>query len=205
MQQDLAAKAVAAESSLSSLAPLASPLPTLHKAFPLYIASAEQYSNLLASNAVPESERATVKRKWRLVLERAEKVKRRIEELGGQVRKPEASDEGQEQAVLRRGIEINGIRAERWSVPSDSAFSGATFTDPDGQPELAKEQEELSPEWIEPPRDTWGVQLRKHRWLVGQGPGADCSVVAGLCSCLEHNRRWNTTVSRCDHLLTQHA
>lgn len=195
----MANKAVQAESSLSSLSPLASPLPTLLKAFPLYISAAEAYSHLLASRLVPESEVPGIKKKWRLVLERAEKVKKRVEELGGKVGKSEIGDEGEEAAVRRRGGRINGVDVVEWQgLPSDREFAllpgGAPYVGL--RPELAQEQLEAGVEWVPAPLESWdrGGIDKKARYVATQGVGADCSVVAGTSVCLEHNRRWGTSV-----------
>jgi len=197
--QDLATRATQTEASLSSLSPLASPLPTLHKAFPLYISAAEQYSLILSTQTLSDDARNSIKKKWRLVLERAEKVKKRIEDLGGHVGKVGAGDEAEEEAIRVRGGLMNGIKLDLWSAPSSSAFKGSRVVE--NQPELAKEQEEMDPEWADVDDAAWGQGLTEERWLVRQGPGADCSVVAGLGACLDHNRRFGTRVSRLSRLV----
>jgi len=64
------------------------------------------------------------------------------------------------------------------------------------QPELSDEQKSLNAEWADSISSSWDVKLdQETQWSVKQGPGADCSVVAGLGVCLEHNRKWSTTVS----------
>lgn len=166
----------------------------MHKAFPLYIAAAEHYSLLLSAEDVPEHERVNAKKRWRLVLERAEKVKKRIEDLGGHVGKVGAEDEVEEAAVVARGGNMNGVKLEIWRDPSPGALDTVGEA-VEVQPELAKEQEALDPEWAPVPSGAWDTNLGRHKWVVRQGPGADCSVVAGLGACLEHNRRWNTSVS----------
>lgn len=185
-----------AESSLPSLPPLASPIPTLQKAFPLYISAAEAYSHLLASNLVPDIEKAGVKRKWRLVLERAEKVKNRIEVLGGQVGRVGVGDEGEEEAVRRRGGRMNGVDVPKWVIPTERDFeSRGEMFKAVIQPDLTPEKR-VEVEWAEIGMEGWEVDLgKKERWVINQGAGADCSVVAGLGVCLEHNRRWGTNVS----------
>lgn len=193
-RQDTAGQAIAKESSLSLLSPLVSPLPTLQQTFPLYISSAETYSHLLSSSLVPEHEREAIKKRWRLVLERAEKVKRRIESLGGQVGKVEAGDEGVEAAVARRSGAINGLQLDEWrGDPPDTWFEGE-----DGQ--FREEREPDMPDvdviWQEVDRGAWDIDMGKvERWTVRQGTGADCSVAAGLGVCIEHNRLWDTKVS----------
>jgi len=132
------------------------------------------------------------------VLERAEKVKRRVEEFGGQVGRAEIGDEGEEGAARRRGGVMNGVQIDMWVEPSEREWSigkEGVFRD-SRQPELADEQKALNAEWAELPTSTWDVDEEKHiRLIVQQGPGADCSVVAGLGVCIEHNRKWGTTVS----------
>ncbi|RSH94436.1 cysteine protease [Saitozyma podzolica] len=191
---DLANRAILVESSLSTLSVSASPLPTLLKAFPLYISSAEAYSHLLSSKLVPAQDVLGIKKKWRLVLERAEKVKKRVEELGGHVGRAGVGDEGEEAAVVRRGGRLHGIETELWRIPSEREFVGETWRGV--QPELAEEQIKLRAQWAETPREAWKTQMEKgRRWVVRQGVGADCSVVAGLGVCLEHDRRWGTSLA----------
>ena len=89
---------------------------------------------------------------------------------------------------------MNGVKLEIWREPSPGALR-AVGEAVEVQPELAKEQEALDPEWAPVPTGAWDINPGRHKWVVRQGPGADCSVVAGLGACLEHNRRWNTSVS----------
>jgi hypothetical protein len=132
-----------------------------------------------------------VQRKWRLVLERAEKVKRRIEGLGGRVGAASVDEEAEEAAVVRRGARINGFQAALWRAPPDFEFAGAVWSDA-RQPDLAAEQLALSPEWAPVPASAWDAP--PGMWEVRQGPGADCSVTAGLGACIAHNARWGTMV-----------
>lgn len=179
---------------MSTLAPLASPLPVLHKAFQLYISAAEAYSHLLQSGLVRPYDKPTVQKKWRLVLERAEKVKKRVDELGGRVGAPEVTDELEEAAVRRRAATVNRIVADVWRTPPDREFTSNTHYRDAVQPELAQQQIKLDPEWAELPEEAW-TGPSTGRWEVRQGPGADCSVTAGIGACLAHNARWGTTVS----------
>lgn len=132
-----------------------------------------------------------------MVLERAEKVKTRIEELGGQVGKVGVGDAGEEESVRRRGGTMNGVDIPTWSIPSDGDFEPGK----EGlfrlrqQPDLAMPLEQPPAEWAELPEISWNSRiLPDERWVVNQGVGADCSVVAGLGVCLDHNRRWGTRV-----------
>ncbi|TXT11061.1 hypothetical protein VHUM_01812 [Vanrija humicola] len=203
----LASRAIAVEASLSQLSTSASPVPTLLKAFQLYIQAAESYSHLLSSSLVAKEDRTQVSRKWRLVLERAEKVKRRVEELGGRVGSTEIDDEAEEAAVIRRGSRINGANAEVWrGPPPDREFtlSAKEGVFRDGlQPELAVEQLALDPEWAELPASAWEDVEASTSWAVRQGPGADCSITAGLGSSLAHNTRWGTKL--CESVLYPQA
>jgi calpain-7 len=205
--QDLANRAILAESSLSSLGPLQSALPVLQRAFPLYISAAETYSHLLTSSLVPESERAGIKKKWRLVLDRAEKVKARVEELGGHVGKVDVGDEGVEEDIRRRGGRMNGLELGLWREPAEREFRGEVYRDA-AQPDLADEQVRLGAELAPVENEAWDVRMptgQAERWVVTQGAGADCSVVAGIGVCLEHNKRWKRRVSRPRRALTQLA
>ncbi|OCF34623.1 calpain-like protease palB/RIM13 [Kwoniella heveanensis BCC8398] len=190
---DLANRAIQIESSLSALSPLASPLPTLQKAFPAYISSAEAYSHLLASNLVPASDVVTVRKKWRLVLERAEKIKARIESLGSQVGKVEIGDQGEEDAVIRRGGKINGVTVALWAEPSCRLFQGERYRE-DHQPELAEEQIKKNPIWSEVQEESW-KEVTGDEWVMRQGPVSDCSVVAAMGVELGHNRKFGTDLA----------
>ncbi|WWC60071.1 uncharacterized protein I303_102634 [Kwoniella dejecticola CBS 10117] len=184
-------KAIQIESSISNLSPLVSALPTLQKAFPAYISAAEVYSHLLSSNLVPSDDIANVRKKWRLVLERAEKIKARIESLGGQVGKVGIGDEGEEVAVLRRGSKVNGVEIPLWNgEPSQREFGGDRYVD-GRQPELADEQIHLDPIWREVPLDTWTIE--SDQWILKQGPVSDCSVVAAMGVNLEHDRQFGSS------------
>jgi calpain-7 len=201
-KQTLASRAITTESSLPTLSPLSSPLPTLHRAFSQYVSAAEAYSHLLGSALVPAPERGTIQRKWRLVLERAEKVKRRIEALGGRVGAQGLDEAAEEAAVVRRGGVVNGVQCGMWAsggelsgeVDSGGERGVVLFRD-SAQPELAAEQIRLEPSWTTLPDASWTTITTTGRWTVRQGPGADCSVTAGLGACLAHNERWGTTVS----------
>lgn len=141
------------------------------------------------------ADRPQVQKKWRLVLERAEKVKRRIEELGGRVGTAAVDEEAGEAAVCRRGANMNGIVADIWRAsPPDRDFQGETYRD-SFHLELAEEQLANDPEWAELPASAWEQDDGSTAWEVKQGPGADCSVTAGLGACLAHNQRWGTSVS----------
>ncbi|ORX36377.1 hypothetical protein BD324DRAFT_651615 [Kockovaella imperatae] len=195
--QDLASRAVAAEASLSNLSPSVSPLPTLHKAFPLYISAAEVYSSLLSSHTASEQDKAQIRKKWRLVLERAEKVKKKIESLGGSVGKALMTDEGEEEKIKARSSTLNGIKAEIWEGHGIQAELRDTKPYIDGlQPELTDEAAKLDHSWHAQPDSHWGRDINKtDRWVARQGLGADCSVVAALSGCMEHNRKWGTNLA----------
>ena len=98
------------------------------------------------------------------------------------------SDEVEEEAILHRGGVMNGVHLDMWT-PGLIRYEGDI-----AQPELAEEQEELGPEWADVDPATWSIST-SNEWVVRQGHGADCSVVAGFGACLEHNRRWGTSVS----------
>ncbi|WVQ94450.1 hypothetical protein IAU59_001529 [Kwoniella sp. CBS 9459] len=190
---DLANKAIQFESSLSSISPLASPLPTLQKAFPAYISAAESYSHLLASNLVPANDVPGIRKKWRLVLERAEKIKARIESLGSQAGRVEIGDQGEEGAVLRRGGKINGVNVDLWSEPVNRYFEGERYRE-EYQPELAEEQIKRLPVWKEVPPESWD-NVSGDEWVMRQGPVSDCSVVAAMGVELGHNRNFGTDLA----------
>jgi calpain-7 len=165
-------------------------LPTLQRTFTLYIASAESYSHLLSSGLVPAHEKEAIRKKWRLVLERAEKVKKRIEGLGGQVAKIDPGDEGTENAVVRRGGLMNGCKLDLWHEPSPREFEGSEYREVK-EPDMP----DVDVVWKDIGKEEWACDVgREDVWTVRQGTGADCSVAAGLGVSLEHNRLWDSKV-----------
>lgn len=162
----------------------------MQKTFSLYISSAEQYSHLLSSDLVPSHEREAIKKRWRLVLERAEKVKKRIEDLGGHVGKVDPGDEGLENAVVRRGGLMNGCKLDLWTEPMERDFEGEKFRERE-EPDMP----DVDVVWRDIRREQWEVDAGKEEvWTVRQGTGADCSVAAGLGVSLEHDRLWDSKV-----------
>ena len=129
---------------------------------------------------------------------RAEKVKQRIESLGGKVGKVEIGDEGVEAAVKRRSGLINGLQLSEWTgEPSSREFQTSSKNGAyreDVQPEMP----DVDVEWTKIEDKEWECMIGPgERWTVRQGTGADCSVSAGLGVCIEHNRTWHTTVRHC--------
>lgn len=164
----------------------------MQKTFALYISSAESYSHLLSSDLVPAHERDTIKKRWRLVLERAEKVKKRIEDLGGHVARVDPGDEGAEEAVVRRGGVMNGHKLGLWREPSPREFEGGEFREGE-EPDMP----DVDVIWRDIGKEEWDCEVSKDEvWTVRQGTGADCSVAAGLGVSLEHNRLWGSNVRR---------
>ena len=193
--QTLADKAVATEGSLSFVSPIISPLPLLHKAFAQYIAAAEGYSHLLSFSQISDAEKAAIKKKWRLLLERAEKVKRRIETLGDQAGKAAVNDAIQEEGIFRRSGRINGCECEVWVEPNQADF------EPGDEP--YKETSWMDRtigghdvDFVRAAPEAWENEWGPiARWMAVQGIGEDCSIAAVLGACLEHNRRHGSTVS----------
>lgn len=123
-------------------------------------------------------------------MERAEKVKKRIESLGGQVAKIDPGDEGPEAAVIRRGGYMNGIKLDEWREPNPREFEGAEYRDVK-EPDMP----DVDVVWKDIGREEWDCDVGKEEvWTVRQGTGADCSVAAGLGVSLEHNRLWDSRV-----------
>ncbi|WWC87652.1 uncharacterized protein L201_002542 [Kwoniella dendrophila CBS 6074] len=195
---DQANKAIQIEFSLSTLSPITSPLGVLQKAFPAYILAAEIYSNLISSNLVPLHEISNIKRKWRLVLERAEKIKGKIENLGSQVGRVEITDQGEELAILRRSSKVNGIDIPLWtSEPCKNEFQSIEKFIDDRQPELAEEQLKHNPLWKEIPPDCWDTKYSDNSsWILKQGPVSDCSVVVALGVRLEYDKQFKPPIDR---------
>jgi calpain-7 len=132
------------------------------------------------------------------VLSRAEKVKKRVESLGGSVGKVVGDDAAEEENILRRGGGMNGLKLDLWSVPSHRDFESAG-----GTLKWREEEEPDMPDvdvvWSDIGTEEWDCAVdreTKERWVVRQGTGADCSVAAGLGVSLEHNRLWGTRVRR---------
>lgn len=133
-----------------------------------------------------------------MVLGRAEKVKLRIEQLGGKVGKVAASDEGSEAAVKRRAGLINGLQLPEWTgEPNAREFELSSRSNGEGYREdVQPDMPDVDVEWTAIPDSEWERHIKPgERWTVRQGTGADCSVAAGLGVCIEHNRTWNTQVS----------
>jgi hypothetical protein len=138
---------------------------------------------------VPSHERETIKKRWRLVLERAEKVKKRIEDLGGHVGKVDPGDEGLESAVVRRGGLMNGLKLDQWTGPPTRGFDGEVYR------EKEPDMPDVDVVWRDIDEAEWEPPVNKDEaWIVRQGTGADCSVAAGLGVSLEHDRLWGSKV-----------
>ena len=98
---------------------------------------------------------------------------------------------------------MNGLELGRWEEPYAREFEyakgreGERYMDK-RQTELAQDQIDLGAEWAEVPAEAWAEGKKamedEGRIVVTQGAGADCSVVAGMTVCLEHNRRWRRKV-----------
>lgn len=128
------------------------------------------------------------------MLERAEKVKSRIEQLGGHVAKAEIGDRGEEIAVLRRASLINGVAVELWRPPGDTFDAGEPYREA-VQPELAAAQLDMDPEWRDIQADCWLHQApNEGDWVMRQGPVSDCSVVAAMGVGIKHAGQFGTAV-----------
>lgn len=126
------------------------------------------------------------------MLERAEKVKSRIEQLGGHVAKAEIGDRGEEIAVLRRASLINGVAVELWRPPGDTFDAGEPYREA-VQPELAAAQLDMDPEWRDIQADCWLHQApNEGDWVMRQGPVSDCSVVAAMGVGIKHAGQFGT-------------
>lgn len=129
------------------------------------------------------------------MLERAEKVKSRIEQLGGHVAKAEMGDEGEEVAVLRRGSLINGVAVELWRPPGDRFDAGEWYREA-VQPESAAAQLDMDPEWKDIQPSSWQQQASNESdWVMRQGPVSDCSIVAAMGVGVKHGEQFGTAVS----------
>lgn len=129
------------------------------------------------------------------MLERAEKVKSRIEQLGGHVAKVEIGDRGEEKAVLRRASLVNGVAVELWQPPGDRFDAGESYREA-VQPELAAAQLDMDPEWKDIQADCWLHQTpNEGDWVMRQGPVSDCSVVAAMGVGVKHGEQFGTAVS----------
>ena len=108
--------------------------------------------------------------------------------------------DGEEEDIIRqRGSVINGISTRIWPAPHDGVSELDTEWEPfmDGtQPDIPATASSSNVNWHGMSSACWESKpTARERWVVRQGPGADCSVVAGLSVCLEHNRRWRSRVS----------
>ena len=125
-------------------------------------------------------------------------MKKRIEDLGGQVAKIDPGDEGLENAVIRRGGLMNGVKLDLWLEPSHWEFEGSEYREA-----VEPDMPDVDVEWKDLAKEDWEYDVGKDEiWTVRQGTGADCSVAAGLGVSLEHNRVWDSKVSY-DHQTTE--
>ena len=88
-------------------------------------------------------------------------------------------------------------------------FSQGHSSDPDGQPKLSPDQQKNSCIWKRPnKRPGQSVDILRRRILpedILQHIVTDCSVCASISVCLEHSRRFGSTVSRSIFLFDYHA
>jgi calpain-7 len=109
----------------------------------------------------------------------------------------DTGDELVESQILDRGARMNGLELQAWREPykGDFDLKGARYQE-ERRTELAQDQVDLGAEWAEVESDAWISREKDERVVVTQGAGADCSVVAGMTVCLEHNRRWKRQLAR---------
>ena len=190
--QENAQAALLSESQAST----SSSLTSLQTTFPLYVKAAQSYSQLLSHHELQPAQRPTIIKRWKMVLDRADKLKKAIESRGGAVGRVAAGDEGREAEVRRKGGIVNGIQLGEWSGPPRAATEKA-WIDPQ-PPALSPAQVGLDADWR---RVTWpsgsikGKEVAVGDMEIEQGPGADCSVVAALAVCVGHNCRFKSSVS----------
>ncbi|KAF8150612.1 hypothetical protein B0H34DRAFT_801552 [Crassisporium funariophilum] len=185
------------------------------QAFRLYIKTAESFLHLSRSATQPEK----VKQQWKnnasKALERAERIKRFVEKPGGSTNTSNvASNSGQPPAnelrltpvginhfspqeqlyVLKKGGNINGLVFPVWEERVSQGYLTSPYNDPDGQPKLSPEQQKVSSVWRRPNPIT-KVCRRILPQDVLQHIVTDCSVCASISVCLEHARRFNSTLA----------
>lgn len=117
--------------------------------------------------------------------------------------------------VLKKGGNVNGLSFSLWDDPLQSSsippYKCAScfisipctltkaLSDPDGQPKLSPDQQKNACVWKRPiQRPGQSVDILRRRILpedILQHIVTDCSVCASISVCLEHSRRFGSTVS----------
>ncbi|CAA7265581.1 unnamed protein product [Cyclocybe aegerita] len=189
------------------------------QAFKLYIKAAEAFLHLSRVTGATDTATQRWKSSANKSLERAEKIKRFVEASRRAVIPPSNSDQQpaaelhltpvaidhfshQEQLyVLKRGSHVNGLIFPLWDDPiSMPNCQSVGYIDPDGQPKLSPDQERVSPIWRRPGFTLLSPATTKpsRRILpqeILQHVVTDCSVCASISVCLEHGRRFGSTLA----------
>ncbi|TFK45065.1 hypothetical protein BDQ12DRAFT_674049 [Crucibulum laeve] len=113
--------------------------------------------------------------------------------------------------VLKKGALVNGLSFPLWDEPLPPQHISLPFDDPDGQPPLSPEQCKASPIWLRPPTHekadphllkdrTFSIEkVKDHRRVLPQDilqhVVTDCSVCASISVCLEHDRRFGSSLA----------
>ncbi|KAF8807060.1 hypothetical protein BYT27DRAFT_7242680 [Phlegmacium glaucopus] len=183
------------------------------QAFRLYIKAAESFLHLSRSSAQSDQ----IKQQWKAsaskALERAERIKKFVEKCS---KIPLTSSQQsaaslrltpvainhfspQEQSyVLKKGENVNGLSFLLWDDHVQTS-SISPYTDPDGQPKLSPDQQKNSCSWKRPnQRPGQSMEILRRRIMpedILQHIVTDCSVCASISVCLEHSRRFGSTLA----------
>jgi calpain-7 len=188
------------------------------QAFRLYIKAAESFLHLSRSGGTQSDK---IKQQWKAnaskALERAERIKKFVEKstASSNLQSPPLRltpvainhFSPQEQLyVLKKGTSVNGLNFPLWDDPVPTSPI-TPYTDPDGQPNLSPDQQKNSCTWKRPnQRPGRSMDAMRRRILphdILQRIVTDCSVCASISVCLEHSRRFGSTLAASSLSTTQ--
>ncbi|EJD46911.1 cysteine proteinase [Auricularia subglabra TFB-10046 SS5] len=159
-------------------------------AFELYISAARAFLNI--ANTSPEL-KVSAKAEANKALERAEKIKSAKSSVKPVAKDPLSEDE--QAHILRRAARIHGITYAPWNLASADRelrdCADASYQDPDGQPQILAGDHTVV--W----RRINSTVLASSDLLpsdIVQTVVGNCSVVASLAVCLQHQRQFGSNL-----------
>ncbi|KJA22940.1 hypothetical protein HYPSUDRAFT_138453, partial [Hypholoma sublateritium FD-334 SS-4] len=180
------------------------------QAFRLYLKAAEYFLHISRSTQTTEKNKQQWKVNARKCLERAEKIKTFSEPSRIENNAPTAQPSvrltpigidhfsPQEQFyILKKGSKVNNTSLPIWDDPA--AVNISPTHDPHGQPTLSPEQEKVHSVWRRPVATLMDSSAAPARSKVLpqqilQHIVTDCSVCASISVCLEHGRRFESSL-----------
>ncbi|KZO90603.1 cysteine proteinase [Calocera viscosa TUFC12733] len=164
-------------------------------AFRLYVTSAQSLLHLsrpsptsTAPSSASPAQQTRYKALAKRALDRAEKIKAHKRDVRPVAR--ERLSRAVQAAVLDRAATVRGRRYPLWDTPAPSPAGEQSkeYDDPDGLPSLSPVQRAALAGWLRPPTPVHSPTLEPCDLV--QETITDCSVVAALTVCVEHNRRF---------------